>query len=313
MRVLENEGVKMKVKQDKKELEEITSGSKPGSVISRRKFMSRGALVVGAAGATVAATGGLGLLGSSFASAQTCATLPGTVKHPRGTWGYPTAGLDANAVAERAYQGFWVNACCWAVVDGVIGTLQETLGSPYTNLDLMAFKFGAGGINGWGTTCGTCLGGVLCANIIAGVTGTADKGSQMGNDLMGYYAQSSFPLYTPVVSKYAAVGGTKPEYLPGGIIPTSISDSPLCHVSTSKWMAAATIANGGVPILSGSNERKERCARVAGTMARKTVELLNAWKAGTYVAGGFHANGSASVTSDPGRPSQYNCGDCHTA
>lgn len=294
------------------------------SMMSRRKFMSRGALAVGAAGATVATTGGLGLLTSTFAGAQTtpptCATTPGTVKHPRGTWGYPAGGLDAAVCAERAYHGFYVNACCWAVVDGVLGTLQDQLGSPYTNIDLLAFKFGGAGVNGWGTLCGTALGAALCTNIVAGVTGGVDYGSKMSNDALAYYAATSMPVYVPSSPEYAALGGTKPQFLPGGAFPTSVADSPLCHVSTNKWMTAANIACGlptftyggtadPTSIVSGSIERKERCARLAGSMAYKVVELLNAWKAGTYSPGAW---GSAGVGNPGASPAQKNCTDCHT-
>ncbi|MHB0866379.1 MAG: hypothetical protein ACYC6B_01035 [Thermoleophilia bacterium] len=274
--------------------------------------MSRGVLAVGAAGATVAATGGLGLLTSSFAGAATtpptCATVPGTVKHPRGTWGYTP--LDPDACAERAYHGWWQRYCCWAVMDGVIGTLQETLGSPYTNLDLTAFQFGAGGVNGWGTICGTPLGAALTTNIIVGMNGATDVGSQMSNDLVAYYASQSMPAYVPLVSDYAAKGGTCPAYMDGGTIPTSIADSPLCHISVGKWLNAANAApiHPSYTIKASHVERKERCARLSGSMAKKTVELLNAWHAGTYTPGAW---GGAGSNPGNGAPAQNNCTDCH--
>lgn len=293
----------------------VNLAERPAKQISRRKFLSVGALSVGAAGAAVAATGGLGLLSGSLASAQTaptCATTPGTVKHPRGTWGYPSGGLDAAACAERAYHGFFQNACCWAVVDGVLGTLQEQLGSPYTNLDLTAFKFGGAGVNGWGTICGTALGAALCTNIVAGVQGTSDKGALMSNDLLAYYAATAMPVFVPVTSEYASRGGTISSYLPGGTYPSSIANSPLCHVSTNKWMNAANLdpnKPAGYSIVSSTIERKDRCARLAATMAYKTVELLNAWKAGSYTAGAW---GGPGVGNPGGSPAQNNCTDCHT-
>jgi hypothetical protein len=256
------------------------------------------------------------LLTGSFASAQTspptCATTPGTVKHPRGTWGYPTGGLDAAACGERAYHKFFTGACCLAVVDGVLGTLQDTLGSPYTNLDLTAFQFGGAGVNGWGTICGCALGAALCTNIVAGKEGTVDKGSKMSNDCLAYYAATSMPVYVPVTSEYATLGGTISSYLPGGTYPTSVASSPLCHVSTNKWMNAANLdpnKPAGYSIVSSTIERKDRCARLAGTMAYKVVELLNAWKAGTYTAGAW---GGAGVGNPGGSPAQNNCTDCHT-
>lgn len=313
----------MKEEQDCNELEETGSCSET-CWISRRRFMSRGIMAVGAAGATVAATGGLGLLSGSFAGAQTtpptCATTPGIVKHPRGTWGWPAGGLDPAVCAERAYHKFFTLFCCGAVVDGVIGTLQDQLGSPYTNIDVMMFKFGGAGVNGWGTLCGTALGAALATNIIVGVDGTVDKGSAMSNDLLAYYSATSMPVYVPASSEYATRGGTKAQFLAGGTFPTSTANSPLCHVSTNKWMTAANTACGlptfvyggtaaATSIVSGSIERKERCARLCGTMVYKTVELINAYKAGTYISGAW---GSSGVGNPGGSPAQNNCSDCHT-
>lgn len=313
----------MKEEQDYKGLEETASCSETCGM-SRRRFMSRGLMAVGAAGATVAATGGLGLLSGSFAGAQTtpptCATTPGTVKHPRGTWGWPTGGLDPAVCAERAYHKFFPIACCGAVVDSIIGTLQETLGSPYTNIDINMFKFGGAGVNGWGTICGTALGAALVTNIIVGVDGTVDKGSAMSNDLLAYYATTSMPVYVPASSEYSTRGGTKAQFLPGGTFPSSTANSPLCHVSTNKWMTAAntacglpTFVYGGSAdpssIVSSSIERKERCARLAGTMAYKAVELINAYKSGSYSSGAW---GGPSVGNPGGSPAQPDCLDCHT-
>jgi hypothetical protein len=296
----------------KEELENSNFKQTLNKSMSRRRFLSRGALSVGAAG--VAASGSLGLL-ANVASAQTCATLPGTVKHPRGTWGYPAGGLDPAVCAERAYHGWYKNFCCWGVVDGVIGTLQDELGTPYTNIDQMAFKFGAGGINGWGTVCGTPLGAAIVVNIIAGIEGTTDRGSQMSNDCMAYYSATGIPEYVPASSEYEERGGTAAAgYGDGSTFPVSTSDSPLCHISVSKWMKTAnTLAasdptyDPGYTIVGSSLERKERCARLAGTMAYKTVELLNAWKAGTYVPGAWGGAGSAPN----GAPVMNNCTDCH--
>jgi hypothetical protein len=283
--------------------------------MSRRKFLSRGALTVGAAG--VAASGSLGLL-AGVAGAQTCATLPGTVKHPRGTWGYPSGGLDPDVCAERAYHGWYQNFCCWGVVDGVIGTLQDELGTPYTNVDQMAYKFGAGGCNGWGTICGTPLGAAIVVNIVVGKEGSTDVGSLLSNDLIAYYASTAIPEYTPVESEYEERGGAAPGgYGDGSVFPTSAADSPLCHVSVNKWMSTANALaasdptyDPGYTIITGKLERKERCARLSGTMAYKTAELLNAWKAGTYTPGAWGGPGGSSTPN--GAPSQNNCTDCHS-
>ena len=269
----------MKTIKDNRDMEEtVPSG------ISRRKFLSRGAMAVGAAGATVAATGGLGLLSGGMAAAQTptCATVPGVIKHPDGTWGYTP--LDPNVCAERAYRAWYGKYCAYASFDGVIGELQDALGSPYTNIDPHMIKFGAGGISGWGTICGTGLGASLAVNIVAGTA----TGSAMAKDLLAYYSAVALPDYVPV-------GTPVYPYTP----PASASDSPLCHVSVGKWMKLS----GN---LFGTAERKERCARLSGNMAKKAAELLNDWHAGTYIAGAWGGPTGTGMTG------QNNCGDCHT-
>jgi hypothetical protein len=55
---------------------------------------------------------------------------------------------------------------------------------------------------------------------------------------------------------------------PSGALPQSTAQSSLCHVSLSRWCRASGFA-------SGSPERLERCARLAGDVAGKAVELLN--------------------------------------
>jgi hypothetical protein len=287
-----------------------------GKGISRRMFLSRGALAVGAA---AAATGGLGVLTRGIAGANTgastavyggtCGTVPGTIRHPRGTWGYPSGGLDPAACAERAYSSYHVGHCAYGVMDGIIGTLQDTLGSPYTNLDLTSFVFLWGGLNGWGTVCGTVAGAALTTNLICGTDASGnDVGMAMSEELMGYYASAVIPSYEPASSMY---GGTDPNYLPGGAIPTSIPDTPLCHVSISKWMAVAGVTE------FWTEERTERCARLAAQMAQRTTELLNAWNDGTYTYSG--AGAGPPFYPSPGigsstwhQPAQENCNDCHT-
>ena len=306
----------MKSEQDIRDRNEAApeggSEDKAGKCISRRKFLGRGALAVGA---TAAATGGLGVLtrgiaGSASASEYgTCGTVPGTLRHPRGTWGYPSGGLDAGACAERAYASYHVGHCAYGVMDGVMGTLQDTLGSPYTNLDLTSFIFLWGGINGWGTVCGTIAGAALTTNIICGKDDSGnDVGMAMSEELMGYYASAVIPSYEPVSSMY---GGTDPAYMPGGTIPTSVPDTPLCHVSISKWMAVAGVTE------FWTEERTERCARLAAQMAQKTTEMLNAWNDGTYSYSG--AGAGPPFYPSPGigsstwhQPAQEDCNECHT-
>jgi len=115
------------------------------------------------------------------------------------------------------------------------------------------------------------------------------------------------PLYVPVTNDYT---GTDSRFMEGGTFPQQVPDTPLCHVSISKWMLAAGVTE------FWADERAERCARVAATMAHRTTELLNAWKAGTYTYGGT-GSGPAFYPSQglgvAGRPAQLDCTDCHSS
>ncbi|MDA3832758.1 MAG: C-GCAxxG-C-C family protein, partial [Spirochaetales bacterium] len=63
-----------------------------------------------------------------------------------------------------------------------------------------------------------------------------------------------------------------------GDLPTSQSDSVLCHVSVSKWAYSSGIS-------AASNQRKERCARLTSDVASKTWEIIEAKMQGKTIAG----------------------------
>ncbi len=60
-------------------------------------------------------------------------------------------------------------------------------------------------------------------------------------------------------------------------LPQNVSGSPLCHASVTQWCIVAQKKVSDV-------ERKERCARITGDVAAKTVELLNAFFAGSFTS-----------------------------
>ncbi len=72
------------------------------------------------------------------------------------------------------------------------------------------------------------------------------------------------------------------------------SGSPLCHVSVTEWSKA-----NGVKV--ESQERKDRCSRVAGETAKKAVLLMNA-----------QADNALQMTFGP-RESVVECQSCHGA
>ena len=80
------------------------------------------------------------------------------------------------------------------------------------------------------------------------------------------------------------------------------SGSPLCHVSVTKWCRAS-----GFDI--GSPEQIERCARVAGDVAAKAVELLNAQEDGLFQGEYVMPESTAECLSCHGPEKEVACAD----
>lgn len=229
-----------------------------------------------AAGAALVSVGGFTLpqLAKAKAAAQ--------------QWPWPYVKLDPARTADLAYEEWYRVYCGAAVMSSVFSQLAEQVGEPYRSFPVDAFIFLEGGTVGWGTICGSNAGACAVANLIVGprIAG-AQEGHLMSEDAMQWYAQTPLPVYVPKQSKVA------------GEIMQTTSESPLCHVSVGKWMQAA-----GKPI--GSPERKDRCARVAASVAYNLVTMLNDWKDGRYQAKSTHA-----PVKEFGITGQFNCMECH--
>ncbi len=193
---------------------------------------------------------------------------------------WPHKNIDPQQAGNIAYENWYKDYCCYATVSGVLVPLQKSVGEPYSSLPLEAFRFGHGGTVGWGTLCGTLLGAGIAASFVAGKTG-----EKITNDVIAWYTTTELPIYRPASPKAAISNVNK-------------SDSPLCHVSVSKWMEKE-----GVEFFTP--QRKERCARLSADVAMKTATLLNEWAAGTYKP----VHGSQAKTHN--RPAQNNCDGCH--
>ncbi|MFN2369459.1 MAG: C-GCAxxG-C-C family (seleno)protein, partial [Desulfurivibrionaceae bacterium] len=174
------------------------------------------------------------------------------------------------------------------VINSVFSQLREKVGEPYVSFPSDAFVFLEGGQVGWGTICGSPAGANIVANLIIGprIAG-AHEGHFIAADIMQWYSEAKLPTYKPKKPRLTSE------------IPTTTSDSPLCHISVGKWMKAADKA-------LKSPERKDRCARVAASTAYRLVELLNQWHAGDY-----EPTGDFSCAKEFGITGQFNCMDCH--
>lgn len=203
------------------------------------------------------------LVGAGIATGTLAAVGAGIVKpntaeaaYTALPWTYNT--LDLALVKRRGYDGYYVGGCMYATATALINTLIETVGAPWDSLPADMFKYGGGGVATWGTTCGAIHGAAWVIQACAGTNATA-----VINDLFQWYCNFAFP--STAHDAYAAYTRQK----------TTIANSPLCHASSSNWSFTAKKK-------INSNERKCRCAKVAGDVAGKTAELLNALKAGTF-------------------------------
>lgn len=235
---------------------------------------------------------GAGALAASTALMQ----LGGFVKSAQATggttekWPWPYEKLDPAKTAELAYEEWYRVFCGAAVINSVVSQLREKIGEPYKSFPSDAFVFLEGGVAGWGTVCGSNAGANVVSNLIIGprIAGPdCEHGHSIGSDMMEWYSKTKLPVFSPKTPKQ-----------PTAIIQT-VSESPLCHISVGKWMAES-----GFPL--GSPERKDRCARVAASVAYKLVEDLNAWKDGTYEPHSTWAPGK-----EFGITGQQNCTECH--
>ncbi len=186
-------------------------------------------------------------------------------------WPWPYVQLDPDEVRVQAHYLYWNDKdCCSGVFGAIVNALAAKIGDPWTNLPIEVMLFGRGGGNGWGTLCGTINGG---AALISLVTAKAPSGPLI-SELWGWYTQESLPSAT--ANSFAANNKYLVHQFDGELAQT-ISGSPLCHASVSQWCFAAQKKVGDI-------ERRERCARLAGDTAAKTVELLNAYFANTFSA-----------------------------
>jgi len=210
-------------------------------------------------------------------------------------WPWPYVKLDPATTAEIAYHEWYRVFCGAAVINSVFKQLREKIGEPYASFPCDAFVFLEGGQVGWGTICGSPAGANIVANLIIGprIDG-AHAGHQIATDVMQWYSEAALPTYTPQKLHPKA----KKAGIPMKLV-TTTSNSPLCHLSVGKWMKAANYS-------LKSPMRKDRCARVAASTAYKLVELLNAWKEGSY-----EVTSDFSCAKENGITGQFNCMECH--
>jgi len=201
--------------------------------VSRRAFLAgTGGFLAGAA------------LGSRLFSAV---GLAASAQSEPVAWPWPYRPVDVEIVRRKGYDLFWKGACCYGVAESIVSELREKVGHPYTGFPTDLFRYGEGGVAGWGTVCGALNGAAAIISLVAG----NDRGPII-NELFGWYCDTAIP--TPKTQPFGPPTGE------------SIAGSPLCHVSLTRWAEASGHA-------IGSAEHNERCAMLTGDVAARTAEL----------------------------------------
>ncbi len=170
------------------------------------------------------------------------------------SWKYQK--LDPKESALVAYDGYWHKGygCGYGVYYSIVGVLAEKYGAPYNTFPFSIFEMFKGGMADWGTICGSLAGAVAAFFTFF----PRKQANPMVAELFRWYEKTAFPMFDPG----EAAKGVK------GALPTSVSNSVLCHVSVSRW--AYTTGLG-----ASSKERSERCGRITADCSMKAIEILN--------------------------------------
>lgn len=195
------------------------------------------------------------------------------------TSNYKYVHLDQTETSELAYRFYPEGSCMYGVFKSILSQLAEKVGEPFKSFPIDMMKYGHGGVNGYGTICGTLNG---AAAIIGLLVENRQDQDALVQDLFRMYEMTELPTFQPAAPAM--------DFTP----PTSTSNSVLCHASTTLWAKKA-----GYTI--NSKERKERCRRLTANIASQTVTILN-----NYFDNAFIANTRDNET-------VRNCTTCHGA
>jgi hypothetical protein len=225
--------------------------------VSRRQF------IVGGVGAASLAMGAGALIPSSGMAHMSSLKIPLPYFSEDGA--QPV--LDPDDVRYFAFNHYFQGGCMHGAASGLMQAFKEAFAGKSTGWDMLPYgmyKYGSGGVAGWGTLCGILNGCMAVLNLV-GLHGT------LGNELMGWYATTLFPTG----NCEGFVADTGQVAIPDAdVLARTVADSPLCHISISKWCQAA-----GVSVADKSPEglkyKDDRCGKICADTAAKTAELIN--------------------------------------
>ena len=286
--------------------------------LTRRSFLSNTA--VGAIGLAAAGFTAGSLINPREANAANLAI---------GTTDFPHAALDVEKVRAYGYYCYHKLGGCGlgssrALIQGFLDAhaLAGTDPKGWAQIPLNLYQWGAGGGMGkWGTLCGSLAGSL-------GVLNLMDLHGALGTAVMEWYVKQNFPLaYTTYDTSldYAGKGTLFAPIADADVKGHSVADSPLCHISVSKWVAAAHVKLGdkNLPNVPTQGLKEDRCSKVTADTAAYTAYLLNeklagrnpaAWAKPAAMAGCYdcHDTYGPAATTKKDAQTMMDCLPCHT-
>jgi hypothetical protein len=250
-----------------------------------------------AAGAVAAGGAGLYALTNAFKPELVIDREPHKLEDKNTENGWKYAPLDPDLTAELAYKYYPEGSCMYATIKSIISQLAEKFGEPYISFPVDLFKYGHGGVGGYGSICGSLNGTAALIGLFVTDSSVRDK---MILDIFRWYEQTPLPEFMPE--------SPSNDYNPV----SSISNSILCHTANTNWCKAS-----GFKITS--NERKEKCKRMTGDVVKKVTTALNELATGTYTSNVITdetANTCLSCHGGTGKvnntAAQMSCTPCHS-
>ena len=284
--------------------------------LTRRSFLINGSMAAGALG-----------LAAGFAGSLINPHEANAANLELGTADFPHVQLDVEQIRRYGYY-FYFNGGCGlggarallqGFLDGCTAAGVDPKGWAQVPLSLYAWG-GGGGPGGQGALCGAIAGSV-------GVLTLLNLHGALGSAVYEWYTKQNFPSNNLILNSYvgpdpglAGVSTTPPAPIPDDeVLGHAVPDSPLCHVSVSKWLTAAHAKLGQKYNDDGIDKgvKEDRCAKVTGDTAAYTAQLLNnkldgqspaAWVAPAHMKTCFDCHGSVEKDT----ATKMSCTPCHT-
>lgn len=250
-----------------------------------------------AAGAVAAGGAGLFTLTTAFKPEVKPGNQPEKLEYQQDGSAWKYVRLDPVVTAGLAYKYYSEGSCMYATVKSVVSQLAENLGGPYSSFPFHLFKYGHGGVGGYGSVCGTLNGAAALIGLFITDKTVQDK---MIADLFRWYEKEPLPEFSP--------NSPNLDFLPE----KSVSNSVLCHASNTNWCKTA-----GFKV--DSEERKERCRRMTADVSMRVAASLNAVIENSYIASVQNDETVNTCVTCHGNEGKVNntavkmsCNPCHT-